>query len=98
MKTQEELTKLKNEYKALTNKLKELNDEELEKVIGGLATREKEQSGDIDQQLLEILLNSKTPMDLINNLEFLDKINQKNIESIEQSGKIKENLEGLDIL
>ena len=34
-KTQEELNTLKNEYKTVTNKLKELNDEELGYVTGG---------------------------------------------------------------
>lgn len=34
-KTQEELNQLKNEYESLTNKLKELNEEELKLVTGG---------------------------------------------------------------
>ena len=35
MKTKEELNLLKQEYKTLKNKLKELNEEELNEVIGG---------------------------------------------------------------
>lgn len=35
MKSQEELSKLKQEYEALTEKLKELSDQELKQVIGG---------------------------------------------------------------
>lgn len=34
-KTQEELIRLKNEYKSLNNRLKELTDDELKKVAGG---------------------------------------------------------------
>ena len=40
-KTQEELNKLKNEYELVTNKLKELTDEELKIVTGGLSNDEK---------------------------------------------------------
>ena len=36
MKTQEELTKLKTEYETLFSKLKELNEDELKRVIGGV--------------------------------------------------------------
>lgn len=35
MKTQEELNELKQEFETLTNKLKELTDEELKEVAGG---------------------------------------------------------------
>ena len=35
-KTQEELNELKNEYETLNNKLKELTDDELTQVTGGL--------------------------------------------------------------
>lgn len=35
MKTQEELNELKQEFETLTNKLKELTDEELNEVAGG---------------------------------------------------------------
>lgn len=34
-KTQEELNQLKNEYKTLSNKLKELSEEELKEITGG---------------------------------------------------------------
>ena len=40
MKTQEELTQLKTEYERLTDKLKELNEDELNIVFGGLLNRE----------------------------------------------------------
>ena len=36
MKTQEELQQLKNEYESLTTKLKELTEDELKEVSGGL--------------------------------------------------------------
>ena len=35
-KTQEELNQLKTEYETLNNKLKELNEDELKRVIGGV--------------------------------------------------------------
>ena len=37
-KTKEELSTLKQEYETLTNKLKELNDDELMQITGGIAT------------------------------------------------------------
>ena len=37
-KTKEELSALKQEYETLTSKLKELNDDELMQVTGGIAT------------------------------------------------------------
>ena len=36
-KTQEELNELKNEYETLSSKLKELNEDELKQVTGGVA-------------------------------------------------------------
>lgn len=37
-KTQEELKQLKDEYEKLVEKLKELSDEELEQIAGGMRT------------------------------------------------------------
>ena len=39
-KTQEELQKLKEEFKTLNNKLNELNEDELKKVTGGTSIKE----------------------------------------------------------
>ena len=38
MKTKEELEQLKQEYETLTNKLKELTEDELKEVAGGMRT------------------------------------------------------------
>lgn len=44
-KTKEELTQLKQEYKTLTNKLKELSDDEIGKIVGGEDTDSLKFSG-----------------------------------------------------
>ena len=43
-KTKEELNQLKAEYETLTTKLKELSDEELEKVTGGSTTEDAQET------------------------------------------------------
>ena len=48
-KTKEELNELKQEYDSLTNKLKELTEDELLQVTGGLQTE-----GDIDIELANL--------------------------------------------
>ena len=46
MKTAEELNELKIEYEALSEKLEELDEEELEQVTGGLSRVKRESSRD----------------------------------------------------
>lgn len=41
MKTEEELKVIKEEYEALTAKLKELTEEELKQVVGGIHPKER---------------------------------------------------------
>lgn len=46
-KTKEELNTLKNEYEAVANKLKELNDDELGYVTGGSTLDHRETDGSV---------------------------------------------------